>query len=323
MKQVVNHNIDELLAKFLAGEATPAEKKEALTWVDISEDNRQYFFQFSLLWSEVNPSNIADAVDENKAWNKFEQTTPSSQKIINIKWIRLIAAAAILISTGIWVAYLFNNAFNNNNAQIVSSSFDHVKTDTLPDKSVITLNKKATLTYPVAFTGNERNVTLKGEAFFEVSPDKAKPFIIDAGNTTIKVVGTSFNIKSIDSIIEVIVSSGIVQVKRGDEMIELKKGEQTIVRVADNQPLKKTSSTDKLFNYYVSKTFVCDNTPLWKLAEKLNEAYNINISIPNKETRALPLTVTFHEESLDTIFEVLSQTFMLKVTKNGNNIVLQ
>lgn len=323
MKQEVNHNIDELLAKFLAGEATPAEGKDVLTWVELSEENRQHFFQLSLVWNETNALTTTNGVDENTAWNTFMQSLPSSKKVITLGWIKLVAAAAILITTGIWVAYFLNTLPANRVEQIVSTSFDHVKTDTLPDKSIITLNKKATLTYPAAFTGNERKVALKGEAFFEVSADKTKPFIIDAGSATIKVIGTSFNIKSNDSTTEVIVSSGIVQVMRGDKMIELRKGEQAIVTAENSQPLEKSNITDNLFNYYVSKTFVCDNTPLWKLVEKLNEAYNINISIPNKETRSLPLTVTFHEESLDTIFEVLSQTFMLKVTKNGNNIVLQ
>jgi len=78
-----------------------------------------------------------------------------------------------------------------------------------------------------------------------------------------------------------------------------------------------------LYNYYISRTFVCDNTPLWKLVEKLNEAYGANIRIGREELRKLPLNVTFADESLDVILTIIGQTLMIKITKGHNEIVLQ
>lgn len=322
MKQIVNHNIDELLVKLLAGEATPDEEQEAVAWMESSEDNQHYFYQLSLIWNESHPSQYTNDVDENAAWNTFIKAAAPAKPVVHMKWLK-IAAAAVLIAVSWGIIYFITKDDKIVSNEIVINSFQNVTTDTLPDQSVITLNKKSSLSYPAVFAGKERRVSLKGEAFFNVSPDKAKPFIIDAGNIAVKVVGTSFNVKSNDTVTEIIVSSGIVQVMRGDEIIELKKGERTEIIPVEKRPMEKSSSNDQLFNYYVSKTFVCDNTPLWKLAEKLNTAYDVNISIPGKETRGLPVTVTFHEESLDAILDILSQTFMLKVIRNGNNIVLQ
>lgn len=323
MEYAANDKIDQLLVKFLAGEASPAEEKEMLSWVESSEQNLHYFHQLSLIWSESNTTDII-APDENVAWAKFKTAASgitSGSRVVRFRWLRMVAAV-IIIAAGISLAYFINTPGEVTQEQIVSRSENEVKTDTLPDNSVVTLNKKAVLSYPSSFAQNQRNVKLSGEAFFNVTPDKTKPFIIDVDNIKVKVVGTSFNIKNSNSTTEVIVSTGIVQVTRGNETIELKAGERTTITGQMNK-LEKSHNTDKLFNYYVSHTFVCDNTPLWKLVDKLNEAYNVNITIAKKELRALPLTVTFDEESLDTILEILSHTLMIKAIKNGDDIVLQ
>ncbi|WP_133176803.1 FecR family protein [Terrimonas sp.] len=324
MKQAENDKMNELMAKYLAGEASPAEVTEMLLWIDSSEENRNSFEQLSVIWNESNVAGYNSiAVNENAAWDKFLHSIQSSAPvhIIRFHWWKLVAAMIIIIA-GASIVYLINNAKSRSGEEIVVNAFNQVITDTLPDKSVITLNKQAELSYPAVFNKKQRNVRLKGEAFFDIRADKNKPFIIDAGNVKVKVVGTSFNIKAGDSTVEVIVRSGIVKVIRGEEIIALKKGEQTTI-AGNAAPMEKNNSTDQLFNYYVSNTFVCDNTPLWKLVDKLNEAYSTNIIIERKALRNMPLNVTFKNESLDTIFEVLSQTLLLKVIKKGDDIILQ
>ena len=201
------------------------------------------------------------------------------------------------------------------------ASVSEVKRDTLPDGSIAVLNKHSELSYPVVFKGKTRNVKLKGEAFFNVKADKKKPFIIVVNDVQVKVVGTSFNIRSLKSLTEIIVETGIVQVTKGNEVIELRAGERVSLETVDTT-LQKEVSDDKLYNYYVSRTFVCDNTPLWKLVEKLNEAYGVNIRIGREELRKMPLNVTFADESLDVILSIISETLMIKVSKEENEIVL-
>ncbi|MGN6438976.1 MAG: FecR family protein [Agriterribacter sp.] len=320
MEYAANDKIDQLLVKFLAKETTPAEEQEMLSWVESSEENLRYFHQFSLVWHESAATKQV-APNEKEAWQKFMEAAniPGAKtRVVNLRWLRMVAAVFI-IAAGISVLYIVNKPAGQ---QIFSQAVNQVKKDTLPDNSIITLNKGAALSYPAAFKGDQRKVQLKGEAFFEIEPDKTKPFIIDVADIEVKVVGTSFNIKNNDSLTEIIVSTGIVQVTHNNKTVELKKGEQAVITASGNR-IQKTNSTDQLFNYYVSHTFVCDNTPLWKLVDKLNEAYGVNITIARKELRAIPLTVTFNDESLNTILDVLSQTLMLKITKDDNNIILQ
>ena len=91
----------------------------------------------------------------------------------------------------------------------------------MPDGSVITVNKNSTLSYPSEFKGKTREVALNGEAFFKVTPNKEKPFIIHVNDVTVRVVGTSFNIRSEKGKTEVIVETGIVQVTKNKRTVSL------------------------------------------------------------------------------------------------------
>ena len=317
--------MDELLVKYLADEATSPEQEMVEAWLSSSEANRHYFQHFQLIWEESRQLAVAITVDENKAWQKFQRRVKKEEanKTVNSRfgWWRI--AASIVIIAGIaWFTSTILNKGNKTTETVSIASIDEVKKDTLPDGSIATLNKHTTLSYPASFKGKTRKVKLKGEAFFNVEPDKEKPFIIDVNDVQVKVVGTSFNVRSYNDITEVIVETGIVQVTKGGETIELKAGERTFLNQTNSVATREISE-DKLYNYYISKTFVCDNTPLWKLVEKLNEAYGANIRIEREELRKLPLTVTFDEESLDTILNIISQTLMVKVSRNDNEIILR
>jgi transmembrane sensor len=187
---------------------------------------------------------------------------------------------------------------------------------------MVTLNKRSLLSYPEKFKGNKREVVLKGEAFFNVSPDKKKPFIIYTGETEITVVGTSFNVKSIEGTIEVVVETGIVRVTKNGQTVELNAGERTTITPQVNTPVKE-AVTDKLYNYYRTREFVCDDTPLWKLVEVINEAYDVNIVIKNEDLRNQSITSPFYNESLEQVLNVISETFKLKVTYKDNQIILE
>lgn len=217
------------------------------------------------------------------------------------------------------IGYLIISA--NRVDQLAISTANEVKIDTLSDGSIITLNKASTLSYPSQFKGDKRAVALKGEAFFNITPNKKKPFIISIDSIEVTVVGTSFNIKEEKGSTEVVVETGIVQVKSGRQKVELRAGERLVIQSGGN--LAKDKISDKLYNYYRSKEFVCDNTPLWKLVEVINKAYDSQVEIGREELRNLPMNATFNNESLDQVLNVISLTFDIKVTKRDNRIILE
>ncbi len=326
MNPSIHDMTEELLIKFLLKETTAEESNTVAHWIAANAANKKYFDDLALIWDKSKALATTSTINEDEAWQRFTQRIPKRETpVISIfstkKWLRIAAIFIVVLSGSLLVYQLFKPVSTDFKMLTVTTSKE-TQIDTLPDASVITLNKNSSLSYPSAFTANEREVLLKGEAFFNISPDKKKPFIITVNDITVKVVGTSFNIKSINGNTEVIVETGIVQVIRNNKMVELKPNEKILVQQTD-ATLTKESNTDKLYNYYRSKEFECDNTPLWKVVEVLNEAYNVNIVIEKKDLRSMPLTTTFNNESLDNILNIIQQTFNITIIKKENQIILQ
>lgn len=312
----------ELLVKYLLDEASPEEKAEVEQWLSGGEDRQKQLEGMRVILQQ-SAVKLPEA-DEELAWQRFkkriaESRIPVKKKTPLLTPLRMAAVIILLAGIALWI---FFAQVDRPAPTLAVSSYNKVVTDTLPDGSMVTLNKNSTLSYKEKLEGDVRSVALKGEAFFDVRPDKAKPFIIQVNDVTVKVVGTSFNIRSEGDRTEVIVETGIVQVTRAGKTIELK-AKQKLSLGPQDTALVKEEVKDGLHNYYHSREFVCDNTPLWKLVEVLNEAYGVRIEIGRSSLKNLPLTATFNNESLDNILDIISATFDIKVERRGDRIVLR
>lgn len=320
-----NHIDDELLVKYILGEANEGEKAAVERWIALQPQNQRYFDHFLLIWDTSKKVSIPAGINENDAWMRFQQRTqqasmrPAPVRRIGFPRRSLAAAVAILVVALLAFGYLLLKP--SPQSQFITASTTPVH-DTLPDGSVVTLNKNSNLKYSGNFAGHSRKVELRGEAFFAVAPDKNKPFVIEVGDITITVVGTSFNVKHSRGGTEVVVETGVVRVSRKNSTTELHANERLSIGTFDSTFVKE-ASTDKLHQYYRSRQFVCDATPLWKLVEVLNEAYDANIVIKNSELPSLQLTTTFNNESLDKILTIIAETLEISVERKNNEIILQ
>jgi transmembrane sensor len=322
LSQNNNHINNDLLVKYLLGEASPPEKDRVEDWMVADPANQHYFDQFRRIWEKSRELALHLNPDEEAAWQRFRKRIREPKKtnpVSRIPWMRIAALFILFAGAGVLTYSLLQESTVRH---LVAVSGNSIKTDTLVDGSVITLNKNSSLTYPSRFNGETRSVELKGEAFFQVKPDKKKPFIVQVNDVTIKVLGTSFNIRSRNGETEVIVETGIVQVVRNNRALELRPGEKTVVHRQDLVPVK-TKEDQQLYNYYKTREFVCDNTPLWKLVEVLNEAYDINIVIESEAIRSLRLTTTFSNESPDRILQIISETFQVKMEHVNGKIIIR
>jgi ferric-dicitrate binding protein FerR (iron transport regulator) len=234
--------------------------------------------------------------------------------------------AAIVTGIIIGIAALTFFLFHNNPGQVIAvvtvQATNTVKADSLPDGSVVTLNKHSQVSYPEKFLSDKRVLQLNGEAFFKVQPDRKKPFEVHTNNVTITVVGTSFNVRSRGDTTEVIVETGVVEVATDKQTVILKAGQKAITGFTE-AILQKQDNTDQLYNYYRSRKFVCEDIPLWKLADKLNEAYDVNIVFGNDTVRNLQLNTTFENQPIDSILNLISRTFNISVAKEKGKIILR
>ncbi|OYW18031.1 MAG: hypothetical protein B7Z54_06920 [Sphingobacteriales bacterium 12-47-4] len=301
-----NHITDELLVKYLLEEASPEERQQVIAWMSDQKENQQYFDQFKTIWDAAQSLAITAEVNEEKAWQRLQyrmstgdfaentnetndsDSSPSVKfdksvkSVSSVKFVLpRVAASIILLAAISFIGFLLVN--KNQVQQLALNSGNEVKIDTLSDGSIITLNKASSLSYPSKFKGDKRAVALKGEAFFNITPDKEKPFIISVDSIEVTVVGTSFNIKAEKESTEIIVETGIVRVATSGQSVELRAGERIVFNAGG--AIAKEKISDKLYNYYRSKEFVCDNTPLWKLVDVIKQAPQSHFDLPDHNTK--------------------------------------
>ena len=200
--------VHELIAMELSGDLSEADSALFNEWLAESTSNRSYFESQKEIWAAAQSK---FTVDVDAAWNKVDartsqHTTPRPIKVVKIfpKTYAIFAAAAS-------VAILVMVNFLNNTDQImtINAAIDtHVE---LPDSSNIELRHGATLAFEETMSGQTREVTLSGEAFFKVARDESKPFIIHTSLVDVEVLGTSFFIRENNGSIEVEVVSGKVR----------------------------------------------------------------------------------------------------------------
>lgn len=324
---------DDILVKYMLGEANEAERSEVQAWLQASPGNRKYFDDYRLIWDESKKLEGKTTISTEAAWARFSEkiaqeeraggSSVSAKKTIplyGLSWMRAAAAIVLLVGTG-WLLYTWTGS---GSGQMLAQSFDQVATYTLPDGSTVTLNKNSELSYPAHFDGNTRSVALKGEAFFNITPNKSKPFIIDAGNSSVTVVGTSFNVKSRAEKTEVIVETGIVEVAKNEKAVRLTPGQKATVTADKESPVTE-QVTDHLYNYYRTNEFVCNGVPLYKVVATLNDAYGLRITIESDRLKTLPLTATFPEGAPEMIVDVIAKTFKneMVVEKRGGETVFK
>ena len=326
MERNEQHIMDDLLVKQLLGEASAEEQRQVQAWIELDRANRQYYEHFRLIWEQSKENEAKSTVDAEEAWARFRQRTVRetvAPKVIempqrNYEWLKVAAILVMIIGGGL----LFYAVSNLGADVIAMHSEESVLIDTLPDGSLVTLNKHSSLSYPEDFGSNTREVTLEGEAFFNVTPDRSKPFVIKANEASVRVVGTSFNVSSTDERTEVVVETGIVEVLKKEHSVKLNPDEKGVVLKDRDDPFKQ-KNTDALYNYYRTKEFTCNATPLWRLADVLSQAYGVDIIIADERLKDLPLTATFQNESLDSILAVIAETFALKIEHRNGQIFLR
>jgi transmembrane sensor len=307
-----NHNeIIELASRKFAGEATDQEESRLSALLDESEANKQYYAELVKVWDGTEKVAGITPTEINEEWIRLRGEIRKSQKK-SFSFMKIAASIALL--TAIGVSFFLLKGDNTEN--LVA---EQIKEQTLEDGSIVTLNADSELRYPKNFSNEaSREVRLKGEAYFEVEKNPEKPFVIKTPTVEVQVLGTSFSVRSREgeSTSSVVVSSGSVAVKYGGNRLELKPNEKAILDRSSGR-LFKVTNDDPNYLSWKTKQFVFDDTSLEKVVANLSSAYQVNIQLMSENMSECPVTVSFDNQSLDTILEVLKATLDLSVEKTS------
>ena len=194
---------------------------------------------------------------------------------------------------------------------------------TLSDGTRVWLNAASVLTFPPVFAGNERKVRLVGEAFFEVTPDTARPFIVATARMDIKVLGTSFNVSVYEDeeTVHTTLVKGSVEVQPvQQEAIMLKPGEQACL--AGNRMTVKAVNT-RQFTSWIDGKFMFCNTALEEISKQISRWYDVDIFFSSEQVKTICFTgAILRFEPLEELIRMIENTSNVRFSVKGKTIVI-
>jgi len=318
-------NIDELIALKLAGEIDPAGEEQLLAWINESEANANHFAMMQKIW-DAGKDDEGFNPDVDAAWENVaeELNLDDRSRIIempkrsNSIFYRIAAAIVILLG----VTWIYTNQLSAPE-MIRVASLNEQKEVILPDNSKVYLNANTSIEYPEHFRGNTREIKLNGEAFFEITKDRAHPFIIHTENVYTKVLGTSFNILARNKSNKVVVSVKTGKVEVGIDQqsnVKLEPGYTAMVDLTTNS-LEKINTPSDNYLSWKTKELIFEDVTIAELIPVLNSYYNIEISA-NQEILDCHFTGKFSQPNLTDILNVLELSNGFSYEINGDKITL-
>ena len=178
----------------------------------------------------------------------------------------------------------------------------------LPDGSTGMLNSGSSLTYTIPFAGN-RLVTLSGEAWFEVAYDKNNPFVVDAGNATLKVLGTRFNLNAYpdEDYVEVVLENGslLFTPESDEEGVIMEPSERLVY---ENGKISLSETDSQKYSSWREGKLAFRGDSMYEVARRLERWYNITVELADSELEKYSFRATFQDDSFEEVLKLLAMT---------------
>ncbi len=296
-----NSNFQNLLERYLTGNLSEAERKKLDAWLDaeksgsprnLSRDEAEKLFQ-----------RISEAITQDKEIPVTPRRTP----------VYAIAASVIvLIALAFWI---FRDTVLTGNKDVEKLL--------LQDGSIVWLRPGSTLAY--VEKPNTRYAVLTGEGLFEVAKDPTRPFLVDCGEISVKVLGTSFNIRSFQDSLELSVLTGRVQlsssydsvgqvVEANNKVMYSAIGTVSSQQLAPAQIQSLTMHTEYNMNFTAAT--------LQEVAARIGEKFNVTVTFSSPALRNCHITADFTDNSLPITLQMISEILPLQYSISGNNVTL-
>lgn len=307
-------------------------------WEKFLEDNPEYTLiagQAFQLYHEIYHSMFDLSQQENLLRQKLSAETVS-QPLRKVKmhrltyWLKWSAAACVAL----FIGYYLYTGFSQPDKQIIYATANgERKTLQLPDGTLVILNGGSTVVIEESFNKSSRNVSLQGEAYFDVKPDTSLPFIVYTAYMDVRAVGTAFSIKAypLEKTAETVLINGLVEVTLKEEnnkkvllqpyqkvsvkgLLQSAPGQSAIVAT----PVYDTTGVIRQVTAqgevevseiaWTQNRLVIDDHSLEEIAVMLERWYGVNIAFVDQDIRDYRYTGSFEKEELNTVLEFLKES---------------
>ncbi|MFB6248805.1 MAG: FecR domain-containing protein [Salinibacter sp.] len=322
--------VDEIRALWDAAEAPPPRSDPE---VDVEEGWRQ--MQAAMTSDEPDASATESNRPTRPRRSRGEARTrrrPSRRRALG--WRAGAMIGLLVLIGGLWLA---QSLWTPAEAPTPDSTFRTVVTTPgersriqLADGSSVMLNVDSKLRLPATFGPRKRVVRLTGEAYFEVDADPDRPFIVRTENASVKVHGTAFNVRGYpdEEKVQVAVTEGGVSFRperaeaEAEAAVELSSGEVGWVAEADTTVHTLAADTTPYIGWTEGR-LVFEDTPLPKVARRLERWYNLTFRIRDPALRSLRLTATLKSQSVRNVLDVITASLDIRYEIDQNSVVLR
>ena len=327
--------VNDWIVGYLTNSLTPEEMQSLQNWLNVSEENREYFSDMQEVWIAASDEADEQHFDKERAYQLFLEHTESlvrpslKRKAFTISpWIYVAAMVVIVFFCGTIAFQSGKRVLQNQLTQITVEAPYGSKTKLyLPDGTLVWLNAGSKMSYAQDFGINERSLNLSGEAYFEVTQDSLRPFLVEFEGACVKVLGTQFNVRAYPTERKCTVMSNRLEGK-----VALNTRQKETILHPDQQALldKKTgklfvSGTKAAYSAeWTNDRLYFDEVLLSDIIKELERSYDVKITVADDTLNTIRFYGNFRkrEQSIQEIMNVLSSTDKMTYTMNGKNIVI-
>ena len=231
----------------------------------------------------------------DKAWSKFKSTI--KPKIRSLEFLKFAAAIVLSFLIGALMLYFVSNRNFNEEMASINCPRGQITSMSLFDGTTVWLNSETKLRYSSNFNNGNREVFVEGEAYFDVAKNPHSTFIVNVGNSQIKVHGTIFNVKAypIDSLIETTLVEGTVEFVDGKNSVLLKPNEQLTLENRTRKLEKEHVDVSETLGWKEGKVYF-ENKRMSKIIEQLERWYDAEFIFNEEEIAGYNFTGVINKE---------------------------
>ncbi len=322
---------EDIINKYLTGQCSEEELVEVNAWMKESEENARQLFRMEEIYHLGKFNQYTDrqqmARAEKQLYKKLDEEKRKQNKILRMhRWMKYAAMIAVILVIGGGSGYWLYQNGNNQHMMVAVANEGIVKEIILPDGTKVWLNNSATLKYPREFSEKARNIYLDGEAYFEVTKNRHKPFTVQSDAMRVRVLGTTFNFKCDKNyrIAEVTLIEGEIEVKGNKEegQIILAPGQRAELN-KNNGRLTVKQVDAKMDAVWHDNLIPFQKADIFTISKALERFYDIKIILsPDMRADKTYSGVLKKKSTIESVLKSLQNSISIDYKIVGNNIFI-